>query len=348
MPPLRSALRAYALAVLLAVSSGVLAVLVALEFRLPLRDPDGFLGPAWVRLPVIVALFVAVDVVPRALVRKQNVVQVLRERYGPGRAALVLVGLGTFYLTYVSYRNLKGALPFARPDVQDTALLQLDRAMAFGHDPSHLLHTLLGTGIAAYVLSAVYLLFLGFVPFSVVAALIWLRDVRAASWYVTALCLNWTLGTLSYYLVPSLGPVFVRPSRYADLPLTGVTDLQQSLASTRFDVLINPTSAEGVAGVAAFASLHVSVVFTAALVAHRIGLPRALRTALWVFLGLTMTATIYFGWHYLIDDVAGLALGGSAVAIAGFASQAVDRELVRSHVLEEPQRAVVSSGISAG
>ena len=347
MPHLRSALQAYALAVLLAVCSGVVAVVVAVEFQLPLRDPDGFLGPAWVRLPLIAALFVALDVIPRAVHRRRHVLQVLRERYSPARAALVAVGLGTFYLSYVSYRNLKGALPFARPEVQDSELLLLDRLMALGHDPSHLLHTMLGTGVAAYVLSAVYLVFLGFVPFSVVAALIWLRDVRAASWYVTALCLNWILGTVTYYAVPSLGPVFVRPERYADLPVTGVTGLQQGLAETRLDVLINPFAAEGVAGVAGFASLHTSVVFTAALVAHRLGMPRVLRWTLWVFLALTMTATIYFGWHYLVDDVAGLALGGSAVAIAGWASRAVDSELVRAHVLEETQPAVVTSGVTA-
>ena len=345
MPHLRSALRAYALAVLLAVCSGVVAVVVAAEFQLPLRDPDGFLGPAWVRLPVIVALFVALDVIPRAVHRRRHVLHVLRERYEPARAALVVVGLGTFYLSYVSYRNLKGALPFARPEVQDSDLLLLDRLLALGHDPSHLLHTALGTGVAAYLLSAVYLVFLGFVPFSVVAALIWLRDVRAASWYVTALCLNWILGTVTYYLVPSLGPVFVRPERYADLPVTGVTSLQLGLAETRLDVLINPFSAEGIAGVAGFASLHTSVVFTAALVAHKLALPRVLRWTLWVFLALTLTATIYFGWHYLVDDLAGLALGGSAVAIAGWASRAVDIELSRAHVLEEQP---VPSGATVG
>jgi membrane-associated phospholipid phosphatase len=315
MPHLRSALRAYALAVLLAACAGVVAVLVAIEFGLPLRDPDGFLGPAWVRLPVIALLFVALDVVPRAIHQRRPVRQVLRNRYGPARAALVVVGLGTFYLSYVSYRNLKGALPFARPDVQDGALLQLDSTMAFGYDPSHVLHTLLGTGVTAYVLSAVYLAFLGFVPFSVVAALIWLRDARSASWYVTALCLNWILGAVSYYLIPSLGPAFVRPGRYADLPATGVSALQQGLADTRLEVLINPLTADGIAGVAGFASLHTSVVFTAALVAHKIGLPRALRWALWAFLLTTMVATIYFGWHYLIDDVAGLTLGAVSVVI---------------------------------
>ncbi len=347
MPHLQDALRTYALAVLLAVVSGVVAVAVAAEFELPLRDPDGFLGPAWIRLPAIVALFVALDVVPRALIRRRRILDVLRERFGPARVALVVVGLGTFFVTYVSYRNLKGALPFARPEVQDGALLQLDRTMAFGYDPSHVLHTLLGTGVTAYVLSAVYLLFLGFVPFSLAAALIWLRDVKAASLYVTALCLNWFLGTLSYYLLPSLGPIFVRPSRYADLPETGVTGLQEKLAQTRFEVLINPVTADGLAGVAGFASLHTSVVFTAALVAHRIGLPQGVRWALWAFLATTMTATIYFGWHYLIDDVAGLALGGGAVALAAWASQAVPRRLAHPHLLEDPRPVAATSGVAA-
>ena len=42
-----------------------------------------------------------------------------------------------------------------------------------------------------------------------------------------------------------------------------------------------------------------------------------LRIALWAFLGLTALATIYFGWHYVIDDVAGLAIGAFAVFAAG-------------------------------
>ena len=42
--------------------------------------------------------------------------------------------------------------------------------------------------------------------------------------------------------------------------------------------------------------------------------------ALWTFLGLTMVATLYFGWHYVVDDIAGLAIGAIAVPIAGVAT----------------------------
>jgi membrane-associated phospholipid phosphatase len=187
--------------------------------------------------------------------------------------------------------------------------------MAFGHDPALLLHELLGTGTAAYVLSAAYLLYLLFVPISLGAALIWGRNVRIGSWYVTALCLNWLLGAVSYYLVPSLGPVFVHPERYAGLPETGVSLLQESLARARLEVLADPTGADAIAGVAGFASLHCSVVFTAVLMAHLARLPLFVKAALWVFLLLTITATAYFGWHYLIDDVAGLLIGAASVLI---------------------------------
>jgi hypothetical protein len=144
--------------------------------------------------------------------------QVVRERWDRKRTLLVAVGLASFYATYVSYRNLKGALPFARDVLHDEALLDLDRAMAFGHDPATLLHSLLGTGVAAHVLSAAYLLFLAFVPLSLGAALVWARSERTGAFYVTALGLNWLMGAATYYLVPSLGARSSRAGAVRDLP----------------------------------------------------------------------------------------------------------------------------------
>ena len=42
--------------------------------------------------------------------------------------------------------------------------------------------------------------------------------------------------------------------------------------------------------------------------------------ALWTFLGLTSVATLYFGWHYVVDDIAGLGIGVIAVSFAGIAT----------------------------
>lgn len=85
----------------------------------------------------------------------------------------------------------------------------------------------------------------------------------------------------SYYVLPSLGPIYIEPQHFTDLPDTAVTGLQESLYRNRVRVLEDPHATQSVHGIAAFASLHVSVVVTAALVAHLVRLPVVLRTALW-------------------------------------------------------------------
>ncbi|HYH89884.1 MAG TPA: CDP-diacylglycerol--glycerol-3-phosphate 3-phosphatidyltransferase, partial [Solirubrobacteraceae bacterium] len=230
--------------------------------------------------------------------------------------AAVGLGLLSFYVTYLSYRNLKGFLPFLTDQDYDPDLLSLDRSMFFGHDPGPFLHDLLGTGIAAHVLSTVYLFFLAFIPISLGAALIASANPIPGLWYVTALGLNWVLGVVSYLIIPSLGPIFVAPDLYATLPETGTSALQTALVYERHDAL----AGGGAQSIAAFASLHVSVVFTAALIAQLLKVNRLLRIALWTFLALTMVATLYFGWHYIVDDIAGLAIGAIAVPVAGVAT----------------------------
>ena len=307
-------------ATLLAGVSAGAALLAAAALDLPLRDPDNAAGPLFVRLPAIVLMLMVLDVLPRAVLRRRgggrlfaSVKEVICERWSAPRMKLVTAGLLCFYLTYVGYRNLKGFLPFVREGTADASLLALDRSLGLGSAPSSILHSLLGTGVAAHLLSIVYVAFLVFVPLSLGIALVWSRRVRSGYLYVTVLCLNWLLGAISYYLLPSLGPVFAQPELFSELPATAVSRLQEMLASDRTIVLDDPHASDRVHGIAGFASLHVAIVFSAVLVAHLMRLGRALRAGLWLFLLLTMVSTIYFGWHYLVDDVAGLCIGALAV-----------------------------------
>lgn len=306
---------------------GLLTVVTAVLHGLPLRDPDGFLGPSYVRLPVIVALMMAGDVVPRVLRRRPaprqlpgTIVDVLRRRWTGPRLAVVAAGLAGFYVAYVAYRNLKGFLPFLGESLWDPALMATDRWLTGGRHPADVLQQVLGTGVSAEVLSVVYLSFLVFVPFSLAVALLWSHDLARGAWYVSALCFNWVIGTATYYAVPSLGPVFVERQPFTDLPATAVEELQESLHHSRLVVLADPHATQFVQGIAAFASLHVSIVFTAALVAQLVRLPRMLRIGLWVYLVGTALATVYFGWHYVIDVPAGLAVGGLSVWLAARAT----------------------------
>ena len=314
-----------------------LMFMVSVTEGLPIRDPDArFVGSPLALIALILVVFLVLDVVPRTLRRARSdgvkhwvaARRVFLERWWGRRGVIVLACLLGFYATYLSYRNLKSYVPFVTDGQFDTALLHLDRAMFFGHPPATLLHDLLGTGAAAYVLSTSYLAFLSFVPISLGVALIWSSRIAAGVWYVTALTLNWMLGALSYYLLPSLGPAFVRPGLFSDLPYTGVSELRQTLLDHRFAVLTNPNGTDAVQSIAAFASLHIAVLFTAAMIAQLIGAPRALRIGLWCYLGLTAVSTIYFGWHYVIDDVAGLAIGAvatyAAASLVGFRRHPLD------------------------
>jgi membrane-associated phospholipid phosphatase len=314
--------RAYGFAVGLALAVGIVAWVASYRYNLPLRDPDGLAGPSYIRLPLIVFLFYLADVVPRALIAnrgfrnfREAVRNYSRERWTGSRIALVIVGLASFYIVYVAYRNIKGFLPFVRSGVHDPVLIKLDRVLTFGHDPATVLHDLLGTGISAYVLSYVYVAFLLFVPLSLGAALVWSKNVTTGFWYVTALCINWVLGAASYYWVPSQGPYYANHKIFVDLPETGVTQLQDALAAGRDRYLTDPFATESVQSIAAFASLHVSIIFTAALICHFVIPSRIVRITMWVYFVLTSLSTVYFGWHYLLDDIAGLLIGFVAVWI---------------------------------
>ncbi len=317
--------RPYIVPATLASLCALAMLLTANAENLPIHDPDGVGGPPLLRLSAILLVFIALDVLPRAAYRGSArprrpvaaVREVLRERWTGRRIGFVLVGLLSFYVTYVAYRNFKGFLPFLRPERHDTSLLELDKSLFFGHDPATLLHALLGTGIANTVLSAAYVFFLAFVPISLAAALVWFGEMRNGLWYATALCFNWVLGAFSYYLIPSMGPAFVAPQLFSDLAPTASSSLQSSLWVERLNVLYGhaPGPAKDIVqSIAAFASLHVSVVLTAALVAQLLRANRWLRVALWTYFVLVVVATIYLGWHYVVDDVAGVVIALTAVA----------------------------------
>ncbi len=320
--------------------TGLLAVIVGQSLGLPLRDPEGFLGPAWIRLPLLVLGAFLADVVPRAAWRsrgkpslfRSEARTIARENWTRERLTLVVIGLTSFYVTYVGYRNLKNYLPFIREGTQDPLLKAVDEAILFGGDPAIILHTVLGEGISAHILSFVYLIFLPFVPISVTAWLVWSRNISFGYWYVTAQCLAWALGTASYYAIPSLGPAFYYVWLYSGLEHTGVTQLQDSLFYGRSEVRFDPFGAEGVQSVAGFASLHVAITLVAALVAHYTVRHAWIRYSMWVFFALTVLSTIYFGWHYIADDVAGALIAIVSVYVGGLATgQKFDRHGLASH-----------------
>jgi PAP2 superfamily len=307
---------------------GLLAIGTALAIGKPLADPDGFLGPSWIRLPAMFIGAFLLDVVPRTLwatgLKGSQMLPVARERvrthWTRERLTLVVLGLVCFYVTYVSYRNLKSFLPLVLgKDKYDRPLHLLDQWLFFGYEPAVVLHNILGSTLTAHALSTIYLWFLPLVPLMLIGWLIWSQKVSYGYWFVIAQVLAWALGTASYYLLPTLGPGFRYPWLYTELATTGTTTLMDSLFFGRNAVLHRDIDG-AVQSVAGFASLHCAITLLFALMAQYTIQKTWVHWLVWINFGLTIIATLYFGWHYVADDIAGIAIGLVAFRIGAWAS----------------------------
>src|SRR4051794_23897480 len=332
--------RAWVLMVVLATGMAAWAVIEAIVLDKRLVDPEGsFLGPSYIRLPILLLGALLLDLLPLTIYNSWRAPKAipsvvrnrLRTHWNKERITLVTLGIVCFYVVYVTYRNIKSFLPFVIQTKYDRELHLLDHALLFGHDPATILHTVLGTGIAAHVLSYVYLWFLPMVPLVVTAWVVWVRNLSYGYWFVTSQCLAWTLGTISYYALPTLGPGFRYVYLYPDLPTTPSGRLMASLADTRHNVITG--SVEGaVQSVAGFASLHCGITLLVALMVQYTINIRWLRIAVWVNFCVTATATLYFGWHYIADDIAGILIALVSFYVGGLASgQKFEGRGLRSH-----------------
>jgi membrane-associated phospholipid phosphatase len=309
---------------LIAVVTLVAAIILTNSVGLVVRDPDHVAALYLLLVGAGVAGLVGLDIVLRARALSQRfppsreaMRRVRRERWTLKRSLVAGSALAGFYVTYMAYRNLKAIVPLVRPHVNfDPQLADLDRSLfGGGTDPAILLHRLLGDGIPTHILSTAYVAFIVFLPLTIGVSLAFARELQAAICYTAAQSINWILGAISYFLLPSLGPAYADPGAFAALPYSEVTRLQGVLLDQRVAFLHDPASSTP-QSIAAFASLHISMSFTAALAAHLLGAGRRLKIALWVWLAITCVGTVYLGWHYVLDDVAGVAMGALALAIA--------------------------------
>jgi hypothetical protein len=323
-----------------AIVMGVAAIVVAIICDKRLVDPDGsFLGPSWLRLPILLGAALLVDLLPRTLwlsrMRPRLWPGLVRERWRTHwhreRLTLVALGIVSFYVVYVSYRNLKSMLPFVRSSMYDYELHKLDRLLLFGHDPAILLHSLLGEGFMAWPLSYVYLWFLPLVPIAVTAWLVWSSNLSYGYWFVTSQCVAWSLGTASYYALPTLGPGLEYGQLYFGLPDTPTNQLMDGLVNGRQKVIWGDFG-DAVQSVAGFASLHVAITLLVALMIQYTLRSTWLKRVFWVNFACTVVATLYFGWHYIADDIAGVMIAFVSFYLGGIASgQRFDRHGLASH-----------------
>ena len=227
----------------------------------------------------------------------------LRRRWPWRRIVLAASGIVAYHIVYICYRNLKSWDSFNTP--RDQELLAFERWLFLGHSPAHLLHQLIGHDHTAYVLMLIYRSFTYLVPLSVVGALVFTDRIRDGYVFLTSAMWVWILGVGSYYLIPSLGPFASDPGDFTSLPASAITSTQSMYLDQRANLLANPGASDAFASISAFASLHVGFSCLILLMLRYYG-QYFLAGVMTAYVAATMVATVYFGWHFVVDDVAGV------------------------------------------
>lgn len=295
---------------------GAIAIARSRQVDVPFHDPHGKLFQHKILSTAMALLvFVLIDILVRWLRGRRagiSLWQAARTRWTSYRIGMIALSLVAYQVVYLCYRNLKSWDVFLTP--QDDLLQRWDTWLFFGHSPAVLLHDLLGQDFAARFLTDWYEAFSTLVTLALVAAMAFTPTVRSAFVFVVSAMWAWILGVGSYYLIPSLGPFHIAPDEFAGLTRTSIQKTQTAYVAQREHLLAHPQAHDAFAQISAFASLHCGLTFLVVLMARYYGL-RRLSWVASVFLAGTLVATVYLGWHFAVDDIAGLVLAWLAVQL---------------------------------
>lgn len=215
-------------------------------------------------------------------------------------------------LTFFFFIQLKHLTPLLRARIYDEELAVFDRLLCGGHLCSVPILGWFGAASAQW-LSVGYTLFYPYLGL-VLVLFVLQRDFRLTSEFVASFAAVWFLGIAFVYVVPSYGPVFVAPELFTSLPSTEVTKLQLGLLKHREFLQAHPLSDRGIFLISGIPSLHVAIVLLGSVYLRE--LHRGLAALSWSILAVTVVSTLYFGWHYLLDDLAALPLVWAAVSVS--------------------------------
>ena len=179
--------RAYALLVAVAIVMGLAAIFASLLLGEGLKDPDGSLGPSYVRLPMMVLGAFLIDVVPRSLWRSRRRLRsfpsqaksIIDEHWTRERIALVVIGLVSL-LRHLRQLPEPQELPAAGVRHQDLRPRRCTRSTSSSSSATSRRSSCTACWArpsAAHVLAIVYLLFLPISPLSLIVYLVWSRNI---------------------------------------------------------------------------------------------------------------------------------------------------------------------------
>lgn len=212
-----------------------------------------------------------------------------------------------FKLCMVVYSALKSWIPLLNPHLYDTELMQVDAWLHLGYSPVELCRTLTASPVVARSIDVLYVAWYALkLP---VILFFLLHPSPERRWhFFTVYFLVWMIGGGLAILVPSLGPIYVRPESFAHVDMPTARTLQEYLWQHYEQLVSTPQSHRSLLydGVAAFPSLHVAIAALNAIALW--GSSRTLGSVLAAYAVVIQIGSVALGWHYAVDGYVGILL----------------------------------------
>lgn len=227
----------------------------------------------------------------------------------------LLNGAVAYFLVYcvlLSYTNLKPAIPLLNDALYDDVLFKCDNS---------LLNFLSFGGLCTIpknsTLTACFdMIYFKLWPIACLTLLISSRESTIFWRFISAWCIAYGLSIPISILFPTLGPAFFKPELFSHVSGTHsgmvMGGLVKHYLSFKMDPLQTPiVSANGIVGMP---SLHIALAYLSSVAIGKV-FPW-LRFIMWGVTLLFLVTTVYLGWHYLLDGIAGVAVGWIAYWIS--------------------------------
>ncbi len=227
-------------------------------------------------------------------------------------AAPLLYRLAIYGSVQLSYFLLRNLLPVVNTGTLDEQLYGLDHAI-FGFEPAMLLDAIV-TPLTTEWFSFFYFGYFFLLAVHVIPMLFFYRERRVLGEFCFGMLFVFCIGHIVYMLVPGYGPYRAMAGEF-----------ENTLPSGMWLDLVMQTVASGGAQKDIFPSIHTAAPTFIALFSYRNRhrLPfRYTWLPVMLFAVNIIIATMFLRWHYIIDVVAGLTLGGGAVIAGAYATSA--------------------------
>jgi hypothetical protein len=255
------------------------------------------------------------------LLKRRSFSENLRQLYetfaaiilNPARIHEVIRSLLACKICMTIYCHFKQEIPLLNSAIWDRQLEQLDRIVHLGYSPSELCLAVGNIDWLARTIDWSYAVWYLLTPVVLVFFLIH-PSPETRRHFFTCFILLWMIGGSLAICLPSLGPAYVNPTKYAGLDAPTAHRLQQELWIHYQELLSNPAQYKVVnyEGIAAFPSLHVGIIVLYTIAVRH---SRPAFLTLVVYSVIVQAGSVFLGWHYAIDGYFAAIL---AIAIYGF------------------------------